>query len=152
MHIGCALSAWAPAAAFVPSPHVSTPARLRLRAPYAAQDLTGRSRWFSNSATALVEWRTAGASSGLYWRPKTRHGRQPRLYMSSNQGMNPETFTERAWDAMVRLPSLADANKAQVTISCCLEIPRLPGCFLSCKISYIHIHLNCCISLRSFQL
>lgn len=28
--------------------------------------------------------------------------------------MNPESFTERAWDAMVRLPSLADANKAQV--------------------------------------
>lgn len=32
--------------------------------------------------------------------------------------MNPESFTERAWDAMVKLPSLADANKAQVGARC----------------------------------
>eukprot|EP00903_Cladosiphon_okamuranus_P019530 g17961.t1 len=31
--------------------------------------------------------------------------------------MNPESFTERAWEAMVRLPSLADANKAQTVES-----------------------------------
>eukprot|EP00904_Undaria_pinnatifida_P006538 jgi/Undpi1/3013/HiC_scaffold_14.g06390.m1 len=37
--------------------------------------------------------------------------------MSSNQGMNPETFTERAWEAMVRLPALADSNKAQMVES-----------------------------------
>lgn len=39
---------------------------------------------------------------------------QPAVFMSSAQGMNPESFTERAWDAMVKLPRLADANKAQV--------------------------------------
>ena len=50
---------------------------------------------------------------------------QSRLSMSSNQGMNPETFTERAWEAMVRLPALADSNKAQVNQRGCVLIDAL---------------------------
>lgn len=43
---------------------------------------------------------------------------RPRLLsMSSNSAMNPESFTEKAWEAMGRLPSLADANKAQVPVA-----------------------------------
>lgn len=107
VHIGCALGAWNPASAFVPPSHVA-PSLRRAR----GHDVV--SRGFTVSAGQRV---TVGASTGMQWRSRTRHGWQPRLSMSSNQGMNPESFTERAWDAMVRLPSLADANKAQVLLA-----------------------------------
>ncbi|CAM9110882.1 unnamed protein product [Laminaria digitata] len=59
----------------------------------------------------------AGVPAHTWWRSRARHVSQSRLSMSSNQGMNPETFTERAWEAMVRLPALADSNKAQMVES-----------------------------------
>ncbi|CBJ25903.1 ATPase [Ectocarpus siliculosus] len=37
--------------------------------------------------------------------------------MSSPQSLNPESFTERAWEAMGRLPALADLNQAQMVES-----------------------------------
>lgn len=57
----------------------------------------------------------AGLPAYTRWHSRARYVSQSRVSMSSNQGMNPETFTERAWEAMVRLPALADSNKAQVT-------------------------------------
>lgn len=117
VQIGCALSAWTPVAGFVRSLGSSADVRSSVaKASAAVGDLSWRPRGVSGGAIASAGWRVGGTSAKGQLTSRARYGRQPRVFMSSNQGMNPETFTERAWDAMVRLPALADANNAQVKI------------------------------------
>ncbi|CAM9995476.1 unnamed protein product [Scytosiphon promiscuus] len=107
MQVGCALSAWTRSAAFVPQ----TP---RFSTSFVSQSPSGLSTAVSPRKRAV-----ARAPGGVGWLPQQRCSMSSSDGMSAgnNQGMNPEGFTERAWDAMVRLPSLADANKAQVVES-----------------------------------
>lgn len=109
--LGCAFLSWTPSQAFIPR------AAPRPSSVLPQERITG-------FTVATAKRSTLDASTRVQWRPRTRHGWQPRLSMSTNPGMggggggmNPESFTERAWEAMVRLPSLADANKAQVGCS-----------------------------------
>lgn len=116
VHVGCALGAWNPSSAFVPPSHVShvSPNLRRAREHQVpATRLCAVSRGLTSVSAGHRP--AVSVSRGVQSRSRTRHGWQSRLFMSSNQGMNPESFTERAWDAMVRLPSLADANQAQVS-------------------------------------
>ena len=116
MHIGCALSAWAPACAFLPSPSLmTTPLREIGQCCTSSRGFAERPRGVTNVALDPMKRGVASVPAFTRWHSRARHASQSRLYMSSNQGMNPETFTERAWEAMVRLPALADSNKAQVT-------------------------------------
>lgn len=126
VHIGCALVGWNPASAFVLPSHVSqvSPSLRRAR---GHEVLGEKPRSVSTGPIVSASQRVAvGVSNGVQWRSRTRHGWQCRLSMSSNQGMNPESFTERAWDAMVRLPSLADANQAQVPLGWLRAVLRIP--------------------------
>ncbi|CAM9332954.1 unnamed protein product [Ascophyllum nodosum] len=69
----------------------------------------------STRASTPLVWKAVNTPM-VCWSARTvRHARQHRLFMSSNQGqgLNQESFTERAWDAVVKLPALADANQAQ---------------------------------------
>lgn len=94
MRIGCALGAWAPTSAFVVPNSLS-----------------------SGFISASSRQRAAvGACAPPQWRPRAHNRLQTRLMMSSPQSLNPESFTERAWEAMGRLPALADLNQAQVTL------------------------------------
>lgn len=109
--LGCAFLSWTPSQAFIP------------RAAPRPSCVVPQQR-ISGFTVPTAKRSTLDASTRVQWRLRTRHGWQPRLSMSSNPGMggggggmNPESFTERAWEAMVRLPSLADANKAQVGCS-----------------------------------
>ena len=117
MKLGCALSAWGPVAAFLPSSYVSSPA-LRTRVSQAARNMEkSRCEPISTRASTPLVWKAVNTPM-VCWSARTvRHARQHRLFMSSNQGqgLNQESFTERAWDAVVKLPALADANQAQVT-------------------------------------
>ncbi|CAM9769062.1 unnamed protein product [Pylaiella littoralis] len=118
VHIGCALGAWNPSSAFVPPSHVShvSPNLRRAREHQVpATRLCAVSRGLTSVSAGHRP--AVSVARGVQSRSRTRHGWQSRLSMSSNQGMNPESFTERAWDAMVRLPSLADANQAQMVES-----------------------------------
>lgn len=78
-------------------------------------------RSIATRAIPTAGWVKVGISVGTQTCARTRRMWQPSVFMSSAQGMNPESFTERAWDAMVKLPTLADANKAQVIY----ELPAL---------------------------
>lgn len=113
MHIGYALSTFAPACAFLPSPCVMTV--LRGVGQQSCRGFAERPRGVPNIALGPMGRAVAGVPAYTRWPSRARHVSQSRLSMSSNQGMNPETFTERAWEAMVRLPALADSSKAQVT-------------------------------------
>lgn len=126
MHLGCAIGAWNPAAAFLPS-HVPVPVSsrasspaLRTRGSQVARGVAKRSQYesMSSSFSKSAGWRALHTSQTVHWSPRTTRGWHSRLFMSSNpgQGLNQESFTERAWDAIVRLPALADANQAQVII------------------------------------
>lgn len=121
-HIGCALSMLTPATAFLPSPCVMTTA-LGLR--HSCRGFAERPCGVPNIALDPMRRGVAGVPAYMRWHSRTRHVWQSRLSMSSNQGMNPETFTERAWEAMVRLPALADSNKAQVNQRGCVLIDAL---------------------------
>ncbi|CAN0497108.1 unnamed protein product [Ectocarpus sp. 12 AP-2014] len=95
MRIGCALGAWAPTSAFVVPNSLS-----------------------SGFISASSRQRAAvGACAPPQWRPRGHNRLQTRLMMSSPQSLNPESFTERAWEAMGRLPALADLNQAQMVES-----------------------------------
>lgn len=112
LRLGCAFLSWTPSQAFI------------LRAGPRPSSVLPQQQ-ISGFTVATAKRGTLDDSTRVQWRPRTRHGWQPRLSMSSNPGverggrggMNPESFTERAWEAIVRLPSLADANKAQVGCS-----------------------------------
>lgn len=127
MHLGCAMGAWNPVAAFLPSPHLPVPVSsrapspsLRTRGSQVARGVAKRSQCesISSSFSKSAGWRALHTSQTVHWPTRTMRGWQSCLFMSSNpgQGLNQESFTERAWDAIVRLPALADANQAQVTI------------------------------------
>lgn len=115
MHIGYALSTFAPACAFLPSPCVMTV--LRGVGQQSCRGFAERPRGVPNIALGPMGRAVAGVPAYTRWPSRARHVSQSRLSMSSNQGMNPETFTERAWEAMVRLPALADSSKAQMVES-----------------------------------
>lgn len=112
LRLGCAFLSWTPSQAFVSFP----------RAAPRPSSVLPQQR-VSGFTVPTAKRSTLDTSARVQWRSRTRHGWQPRLSMSSNPGMgggmNPESFTERAWEAMVRLPSLADANKAQVGTASC---------------------------------
>lgn len=122
MHIGCALSAWAPACAFLPSSCLMTTSLRQMG--QSCRGFAERPRGVPSIALDPKRG-VAGVPAHTWWRSRARHVSQSRLSMSSNQGMNPETFTERAWEAMVRLPALADSNKAQVTQRECMLVDVL---------------------------
>lgn len=127
MHLGCAVGAWNPAAAFLPLPHIPVPVPSRAPSPALrtrrSQVIRGvvkgsQCESISSSFSKSTRWRVLHTSQTVYWPPRTTRGLQSCMFMSSNpgQGLNQESFTERAWDAIVRLPALADAKQAQVTI------------------------------------
>lgn len=113
LHVGCALGAWTRMHAFVPPL-----ADRLLKNPYSiSRTASSPCTRPSSTPSAIEDYLRQGSSSfivGFRKQIRSCSRRQYRLFMSSNQGMNPESFTERAWDAMARLPTLADANRFQV--------------------------------------
>lgn len=115
VHVTWALTL-ANARAFISSP-VALRSLRRGHAATATMHHVARRSASWGTATRVVPtsgWANVGIPVGTQTPMRSRHMRQPVLFMSSAEGMNPESFTERAWDAMAKLPALADANKAQV--------------------------------------
>lgn len=117
VHVGCALGAWTNAQAFVPP---SPAGKLQLVSMGLSTISHNGLRSFPNSCP--LKWdgvRLHVANSvRFHTHCNIRNRWQSRLHMSStpSQGMNPESFTERAWDAMARLPALADTHQSQVIL------------------------------------
>lgn len=115
VHIGWALSWTIRARAFLSTPAASSHAlRANSRVHKVKAIPASRSRGVADWVKSIEERRALGVSVVIQPQTRTPHRWQPRLFMSSSEGMNPESFTERAWEAMVKLPTLADTNKAQV--------------------------------------
>lgn len=114
IHVGCALGTWTGATSFF----VSTPAAFFTRSRTASTHVAVTPRGTSKHVLASARGRGMGACVGLQKHTRQQHRCQSYLFMSSNQGMNPDSFTERAWEAMGRLPAIADSNNAQVNVCC----------------------------------